>query len=109
MEDGLRTITRLFLRIELLFFIRHSHVCIWHLIRYEDCSAVGGGYECPACLYIQQRTANRWRALRRSSRRRFFRQIDGQARISGPITLLDTNTAARQSREIGQGQAEVRG
>lgn len=105
----MRTITRIFLRIELLFFIRHSHVCIWHLIRFEDCSAVGGGYERPACLYMRQRIANCWLALRRSNRRRFFKQIDGQARIGDPIKLLDANTAATQSHEMEQDQAEVRG
>jgi hypothetical protein len=103
----MRIIIRIFLRIELLFFIRHSHVCIWHLKRFEDCSPSGGYYECPACFSARRKIANCWFGLLVSNRRYFFSQIDEQGRTRVPVNSTGTNTKAQQDSELELCQAEV--
>lgn len=108
MEEQMRTIVRLFLRIELLFFIRHSHVCIWHLKRFEDYRAEGGGYECPDCFNARSRIANCWFRLLRNNRRYFFKLVDEQVQAGNRISPLCPNAIVQQKHEIEQGRAEVR-
>jgi hypothetical protein len=108
-EEHMRIIIRIFLRIELLFFIRHSHVCIWHLKRFEDCSPSGGYYECPACFNARRKIANCWFGLLVSNRRYFFSQIDEQSQIKVPVNSPGSNTQAHPNPELEQCQSEVMG